>query len=104
MDKTILHRVISFFGRNSKSKIDEATEINNDLEIIGDDAYFMLIDFEKKFNVSLKGISFEDYFLPELLFKYTYYKWFSPDKLRKKPLTIGHMAKVVEKGYWFEPQ
>ena len=100
----ILNQVIDFFGRNSKTPISQNTEINNDLEIMGDDAYFILLDFEKQFKVSLDGLNMDDYFVRELMFKYWYYKWLKPEKLEKKPLTIEHMAKVVEKGYWFEPE
>lgn len=105
MGEDILDNVINFFGRNSKTFISANTEINNDLSIIGDDAYFILLSFEKKFNVSLDGLNFEEYFAPELHlpFQYAYYKLFKPDKLKRKPLTISHMAEVVEKGYWFEP-
>ena len=103
MEEDTLKKVIDFFGGNSSTPINGNTEINNDLKITGDDAYFILLDFEKKFNVSLKGIDLNDYFVPEMVFKYWYYKWFKPEKLKRKPLTIGHMAEVAKKGYWFEP-
>lgn len=103
MEKDILKSVISFYERYTRKTIDEHTEINNELEFMGDDADCMLIDFMKRFNVNFKGADLSDYFVPELLFKYRYYKWFKPEKLKRKPLTVGHMAQVVKKGYWFEP-
>jgi len=68
MEDDILKRVIDFFGRNSRVPIDSNTEINNDLKIMGDDAYFMLLRFEKKFNVSFSGIDLNEYFVLELPF------------------------------------
>jgi acyl carrier protein len=103
MSREILQNVIDFFGKNTKIPIDDKTQINNHLQIVGDDAYFIMLDFEKKFNISLNGIDLDDYFLRENALIYWYYKWFKPEKLIKKPLTIGHLAEVVEKGRWFEP-
>ena len=103
MKEDILKEVIAFFGRNSSSPIDENTSINNDLEIMGDDADFILLEFEKKFNISLEGMNIKEYFVPELVFKYWYYKWFKPEKLVRPPLTIGHLVKVVKRGHWFLP-
>lgn len=104
MKNILLKEVIDFFGGNSNLHLDENTEINNDLEIIGDDAYFMLLHFGKKFNVNFDGMNFNDYFPPELHFQYWYYKWFKPEKLKRKPLKIGHLVEVVKKGRWFEPE
>lgn len=102
MQENILKNILAFFEKFD-SQIDENTQVNNDLELIGDDADAMLIAFMEEFNVNLEGINFSEYFLPELLWKYRYYKWFKPEKLNKKPLTIGHLAEVVSRGYWFKP-
>jgi hypothetical protein len=37
------------------------------------------------------------------MFRDFYYRVFSPDKIKKKDLTIAHLAKVAEKGKWFNP-
>ena len=103
MEEDILKKVIDFYKRYTQAVIDEHTEINNDLELIGDDADCMLLDFMEEFNINFENVDLSDYFLPELVFKYWYYKWFKPEKLKRKPLTIGHMAEVAKKGYWFEP-
>lgn len=103
MKEDILKEVIDFYGKYTRDPLYENTEINNDLELIGDDADCMLLDFMDRFNINFEGVDLSAYFLPELLLKYWYYKWLKPEKLKKKPLTIGHMAEVVEKGSWFDP-
>lgn len=104
MENEIKKNVITFFGKYSQAKLDENTEINNELGLLGDDADAMLFAFMKRFNVNFENVDFDKYFVPEPLLKYWYYKWFNPEKLRRKPLTLGHMVEVAKKGYWFEPQ
>ena len=104
MEKVDLQAVIDFFGKNRSCQISTKTEINNDLEIIGDDAYFVMIDFGEKFNVDFDRLDLSVYFLPELGFRYWYYKWFKPGKLKMPPVTIGHMTAVAQRGYWFDPK
>jgi hypothetical protein len=103
MKDSLLLEVIDFFGGKSCHPMDENTEINNDLELMGDDAYFMLLHFGEKFNVKFGGINFNEYFAPELHLKYWYYKYFKPEELKRKPLKISHMVEVAKRGYWFEP-
>ncbi len=103
MEDNNLEKVIEFFSRYTTKVLNEKTEINNDLDLMGDDADAMLLDFMERFNIDLIEVDFTDYFVPELIFIYWYYKWFKPEKLKKKPLTIRHMAEVVKKGYWFYP-
>ena len=103
MSKETLVKAILFFEQYSSDPIRKDTEVNNDLGLIGDDADAMLLAFMEKFNVNLENINFTNYFVPELVFKYWYYKWFKPDKLKRRPLTVEHMAEVAERGHWFEP-
>ena len=102
MKKYILNNVVAFFERFD-SQINEDTEVNNDLELVGDDADAMLIAFMEKFDINLEGVDFSEYFNPELIWEYWYFKWFKPEKLKKKPLTVSHLAEVIERGFWFEP-
>lgn len=98
-----VQNVIDFFSRYTKDNLTKLTEINNDLQFIGDDADFMLTDFSKHFSIDLEEVDLSDFFVDELGIFYLYYKFFKPRKLIKPPLTIEHLAKVVEKGYWFYP-
>lgn len=94
-----------FFGLNNNT-VDENTSINNDLELTGDDAYFSMLHFSKKFEINLSEIDFNRYFLPELLpFKYFYYSIFKSSKLKgkKPPITLKHLTEVIERGKWFDP-
>lgn len=98
--KELANAVINFFHLENISFEDAInTSINDDLQISGDDVDFILSEFREKFKVDLSDLKVDDYFLPELLWEYWYYKWFKPEKLKKKPLTVGHMVEVVERGY-----
>lgn len=103
MENDTLVQLFEFFGAKNIKGININTEINNDLEITGDDAYFLFLDFEKKFNVNLQGFNLDDFFIREMPLKYWYYKVFKPEELKKPPLTIGHLYKVVKAQYWFSP-
>lgn len=103
MERNKSIEVIAFFKELGHSDIDISTSINNDLGLYGDDADYVLEKFHKKFKVNFDDLIFNDYFLPELVFKFLYYKWFKPEKLKRPPLTIGHLVEVVKKGYWFNP-
>jgi hypothetical protein len=99
----IQNAVLTFFDKYSKTKIALGTSINNDLNLIGDDVDLVFDDFCKEFKISLLELPFDKYFLQERMFLYWYWQLFKPEKLKKPPLTVGHLAEVVRVGHWFEP-
>ena len=104
MKEKNVKEILYYFEEKCGDKITLMTEINNDLEFVGDDADYLIQDFSKRFKVNMSEFPFSKYFVPELVFKYWYFKWFKPEKLKKIPLTIAHMSKVAEKGEWFDPR
>ena len=96
--------VLAFFEWASGLEVTEDTQINNDLGVMGIDADEALESFSVKFKVDMDAFPYEEYFLDELGLLYMYYKFFDKKKLLKKPLTVGHMVKVAEKGTWFPPK
>ncbi len=103
MNQEVLHDIMAYFGRNSEYVVNEQTEINNELMLVGDDVDTFLSHLERKYNVDFNALNFDKFFLPELLFKYWYYKWFKPRSLVRIPVTVGHIVRVIEKGRWFDP-
>ena len=86
-----------------KAKIDDHTRVYHDLKIAGDDAIELIGDLRTDFQVDFDGMKFSDYFpgetdaFPEHLGRLLRLK------SKRKPLTVGHLLLVVEKGRWQEP-
>lgn len=81
--------------------IDRSTLIYDDLLISGDDASELIGRIHAEFGTSFKGLHFPDYFPNEtesMMFRV--YLLFGGK--RKRPLTVGHLIEVVERGEWFE--
>ena len=97
------NEVFAYFAKISKKTINKMTTLNNDLQVHGDDAFFLLKRFSEKFKVDLTNLNLDKYFVGVITFKYWYYKLFKPEKFVKPPLTIGHLIDVVRRGMWFEP-
>lgn len=97
-----LNDVIAFFEKKAVMKVEANDRIYHDLGIFGIDFVEIFTDFEKEFEVDLDEVNLSDFDL-EIGVRYLYYKWFKPKKIKVKPLTIAHLAKVVERGDWFYP-
>lgn len=48
-----------------EKKIDRDTSLEKDLGISGDDAWELIMDFSRKFNVDISNFEFSKYFYPE---------------------------------------
>ena len=109
MEEKIIEEVISFVKEKTGLKnIHKETNIAaKEHQIFDIDAEFLMESFFEKFNVSYKGFDITQFFY------YPHYSWKSivflknffneSDKESLQPLTINHLAKVVEKGIWFNP-
>jgi len=104
MNKLVVINVINFFSDKSHLDVSLKDDLYMDLGLSGIDADFVLLDFEKEFGIDLTGVDISGYTLGEMGLEYFYYKWFKPEKLQRKKMTVGHFVEVVEKGYWFYPQ
>lgn len=105
MDNFIEEKLLDFFRQFTQKRISNATTINNDLELLASEVPMILTFFQKEFQIDIREEDLMPFFLEEfnVPFKYTYYKLFRPEKLRRPPLTISHLIKVCEKGHWFLP-
>ena len=98
-----LNEVKEIFARSYYEEVNEQTTVNYDLEIMGDDADFFMQKFFERFNVAHENFDFTTYFNEEMGILRLYYRIFQPQRLkRKKPLTLGHLAAVAERGVWFD--
>lgn len=84
--------------RQDKLKIETTLD---DIGMFGDDKYDFIIDFTRKFNLSVGNFPFDKYiddeggyFIRKLLFR---------KRLRKiYPISISMLIEWLEKGYWEE--
>jgi len=64
--------------------------------------------YGKEFNIDGEGYNYYDYFLEQVhplhVLRDFYYRIFNPDKIKKKELTIEHLAKVARNGKWLSPR
>lgn len=104
-DLEIKDRLVFFIKNYMGIEVDEETNLFGDLELIGDDANFFMLDFEKEFKVKLDNFKFTDYFVEEgsLPFYYWYLKVFKKERLIRKGFKLNHLVKVVKAGHWIEP-
>jgi hypothetical protein len=76
------------------------TSLYPDLRIYGDDAYEILVEMHQKFGTDFSEFAFAQYFPLEGGLG----PWFQRLCGKSwKPLTVGHLAAVLESGRWFEP-
>jgi hypothetical protein len=85
----------------SNRTIDKSTLIYEDLLISGDDAADLIERIHKEFGASFRNFRFSDYFPDETesIF-HRIFLLFARSK--KKPLTVGHLLEVIDRGEWFD--
>lgn len=90
------------------SSVADEIRIYEEFEIYGDDAYKLLcfivarfsVDFEKNGENLLRYFSSE----PTLIFSFEFlWRYFKYGYFCTKPVTIGHLLKVIERKEWFDP-
>lgn len=72
-------------------------------KLAGDDAWELLEGIYLQYGTVFEGFNFTDFFPSEgEVGSYAFLRFFGyKDKFKR--LTFGHLVKVVEAGYWFEP-
>lgn len=104
MDEKLFSEIVLLIG--SKAGRDHlsfqpSTRLERDLNIYRDDAYELLIDYGKKFNVDVSNFMFADYFDGE---GYDPFGWIIDlfkmkiEHIPNKVLTIEHLIKGVKAG------
>lgn len=102
----IIKRIIAFIRErySLEGEIDENFSVNNDMDLMGEDADDFLERFMREFRVDLTGIPYHRYFLDEgelsLLFFIKRKKRIK--EIRKNNLTILQLANIVKNGKWVE--
>jgi Protein of unknown function (DUF1493) len=97
--------LLDYFSERVGLSINDSSVLFTDLEVIGDDITFLLMELEEKFDVDFKTFVFEIYAVEEMLpFQYLFYQYFFPKKLKRKEFTIEHLIRVIEQGKWFDPE
>lgn len=73
--------------------ITEITQIENELNIYGDDAVELILEYAKLFDVDVSKFMLSDYFADEGLDLFSIFR-----KKKKKILTIGDLIKGIKAG------
>jgi hypothetical protein len=87
----------------TKREITDSTRLFHDLNIKGDDVYWLFNELEKKYKTKFHGLDTNQYFSD---FEEPIGIWirrFFGYTADKKELTFGHLLNVVERGAWFDP-
>lgn len=90
----------------AKNPIPLSASINHDLRIDGDDAYELLVDIKKNFDVNFDAMDFHRYFHDEpdcgpLLYLWARLPW-TKKEVRRDNLTVRHLIEVAKAGVWFD--
>ena len=84
-------------------EIAPTSRLFHDLGLSGDDAFEVLEEVGSKFGVTFSGFEFERYFPQEEEAFWAHLARVLGLRLRREPLTVGHLAGVAARGAWFEP-
>jgi len=109
-NETISKEVIIFFKKNLMLKqIDKNTIINTE-NFTSEDAFFILEDFIKKFDINKGFLDIDSYFQPTYI-NGSLWKAFlhnigfiKPEYKKLPPITISHMIEVAKRKEWFDPE
>jgi hypothetical protein len=88
----------------SRRAITPQSTFYQDLYIVGDDLYELLVEITKRYGTSFEGFHFDTYVPNEgtaLFYYWAMRLGFCKDSF--PCLTIEHLASVVLRGKWFEP-
>lgn len=83
--------------------VTEATSLQRDLGVEGDDAGEFIIAFAERFGVDLDRFDFEAHFDVEGGFdpvRYLFLKAFRPKKLHKAPVTVSDLVRAARARQW----
>lgn len=82
----------------------EGTSIYGDLSIGGDDAAELIEGIHARFGTRFDGFKYEVFFPNETEALGAHFARLLGFKNKKgKPLLVGHLVDVIQKGAWFEP-
>ena len=102
----IVHNLILFFKQYSKLSLSEGVAINNDLKFTIAEYDELKLFIKERYKTNLEALNPNVYFNDEIPSLMEFINKVFNKKTTKKnpPFTIGHLAKVIERGEWFEPE
>ena len=63
--------------------------------------------YSRLFNIDMHRFNYNNFFFedvhPIIKLRDSFYRIFTPEKVRKKNFTLGHLVQVAEQGKWFDP-
>ena len=98
--------ILAMLRSEPRSRITSDTLLREDLGVDGDDWDEILVTITQHWgDTDFTSFNFYDYFReePQLHALYICLKDFWSGK-RLRPLTVGHLAAVIDRGQWFEPE
>lgn len=99
--KQLEHLIGEFLG--DKGPLPESIAVNHDLRLEGDDSDDFLTEIHKRYGTRFDGMVWNKYFQPDSEAQFDFLPRMFGIKPKTKPLTVGHLLDVIEKGTWFEP-
>lgn len=111
VNQKIFDQLINFITKEywgKKEKMTSETKLEKHLGITGDDGVEFLEKFLTHFNIDYdENREWQLHFGPEgfgLIDFRAVYNWLSgkKDKRKQYDLTLGHLTKVIELGYWID--
>ena len=84
-------------------KVSNETALLHDLSIAGDDARELLEEIIRRFGTDFSKMQFTAYFPDETEALGVHWAKLIGRRSSKKPLTVGHLGNVIDRGVWFDP-
>ena len=104
---SIEDKVLFFFKKNISKKVQKGYIINNH-EYLDDEAFFLMNDFFKEFDINSGYLDIEKYFNPTPSPLGCLFSWLllSPPKYKQKHpvIKVSHMIEVAKRKEWFDPE
>ena len=89
-----------FIGRK---KVSNNSALLQDLGIAGDDAWELLKEINLQFGTDFSKMPFSAYFPDETEALGVHWAKLIGRRNPRKPLTVGHLVNVIDRGVWFDP-
>lgn len=84
-------------------RVSADTRILHDLGIAGDDAWELLEKLNRRFGTDFSRMSFTSYFPNETEALGVHWAKLLGFRSSFRPITVGHLEKVIDRGVWFDP-
>ncbi|MCB0397262.1 MAG: DUF1493 family protein [Flavobacteriales bacterium] len=102
---TLKNKIITFLKQRCGDRINEASVFFEGSGVNGHDAYLLMSELEKEFNIDMATFKPHKYFSDEADLLNPIKRIFNYYVKKSEHLTfdIDHLVDVIEKGQWFDP-